>query len=155
MELMGYGENAHESFDAIASAFYGKEYVGQQTGEMLSNDTYHVYEYATMDRVKDTLWEGENGEFKSTYLGFDRAAMKGIMLEGVNRLEYWLSLSHSSDPEVYTHADNPHEGEDCYGAVFKHDFQVYREGPSIGWVLADMINKGHLPLGRYLLHCTW
>lgn len=45
--------NGPNSLDAIATEYYGQIYSGQQTGDMMSNDSYHVYDFSTEDDVED------------------------------------------------------------------------------------------------------
>lgn len=49
--MMSY--NGPNSLDAIATEYYGQIYSGQQTGDMMSNDSYHVYDFSTEDDVED------------------------------------------------------------------------------------------------------
>jgi hypothetical protein len=134
MEMMGHmGE---DSLDAIASRIYGRSYVGQQTGDMIGNDSHILY---TMDKdmVEDILYN-MNSEPKRHYLGYDSATRTAKYAEGVNWFEYWLGLKI----EPGTYGDNS-------------PTTVERAAPTPDYVLADLINRGELPYGTYLMHVWW
>ncbi|UDL16004.1 hypothetical protein QEH42_gp214 [Microbacterium phage Pumpernickel] len=152
--------NDHEagSLDELATRVYGQTYKGQQTGDMLPNDSWHVYE---MDKENVADWVHGMKE-KRHYLGLKRVPKgtgqfggdyEAIYHEGHNAFEYWLSLRH--DPVNPDNENNPQDGVDHFGQSFKYEFQVYREAPEIHYVLADLIDRGELPYGTYLLHCWW
>jgi hypothetical protein len=50
---------------------------------------------------------------------------------------------------------DPAPWEDARGHVFKYEFQVARKAPEVWDVLADLVHRGELPMGRYLIHCWW
>lgn len=148
------------SLNEIATEFYGRKYVGQQVGDggrndMFSNDS--VYEFdMTEDDPNEHFWQIDDPEASAqTYLGYDVPSGTTMYHEGHNREEYWKSMSWSDDPDKVTHPDNPGKGEDCYGAVFRYDFQVYREAPNVTYTLARLIKAGVLPYGKYLLYVSW
>lgn len=151
-------DHTEGSLDAIATRVYGKTYVGQQTGDMLSNDSHHLYD---MSKSEVDQWVADMKN-KRHYLGLKRVE-KGtgdyggnhvaVYHEGHNWFEYWLSLKH--DPDNPDNEHNPEDGEDHFGESFKHGFQVFRQAPTIHYVLADLIHRGELPYGQYLLDCSW
>jgi hypothetical protein len=51
LPMMAY--NGPNSLDAIATKFYGQIYAGQQTGDMISNDSYQVYDFSKESYVED------------------------------------------------------------------------------------------------------
>lgn len=154
-EPRGYPIAGAMILNKIATEYYGKQYVGQQVGDgmrdMLSNDSEYVFHMSEED-VAQYVYDAEE---KTTYLGYDPFTKESKYLEGVTRLEYWKSLSYSDDKDKQTHPDNPREGENCFGAVFAYDFQVYREAPPIHHVLADLIKNDILPYGTYILYVSW
>lgn len=140
----------HLSLNLIATEVYGKEYHGQQTGDMLPNDSVHRY---VMDEeaVETELWE--NGPVRH-YLGYDSMRGNTVYAEGISTFDYWQSLSHSDDPSKVT-AHSSSDLVDHRGGVYRFDFEVYRQAPEPRWVIADLIKKGHLPYGNYLLYVSW
>lgn len=50
------GQDSRPGLDEIATRIYGKKYVGQQTGDMLSNDSWHVYDFPNKDECEE--WAG-------------------------------------------------------------------------------------------------
>lgn len=137
MDMLDYSSfepDTPPSLDSIATRVYGREYQGQQTGEMLANDTIHHYdmsEKAVEQRVADQRWGDPE---RQHYLGYDRIKREGIYEKGVNEFEYWLGLDLEKA---------------------KYDFEVYRQAPEPADVLADLINRGELPYGQYLLRVSW
>jgi len=55
-------------------------------------------------------------------------------------------ILHITYPDWKTAFDS---GEYTFG------FQVYRMAPGIGAVLADLIRRGELPFGQYLIGVDW
>lgn len=149
---------SENKLNEIATSFYGREYNGQQTGDMLPNDSYHLFVMDEVNVAELTHTMKKNRH----YLGLKRVA-KGtgdwggdhvsVCHEGHNWLDYWLSLSH--DPDSPDNLDNPRDGEDHFGGSFKFDFQVYRQAPTIDYILADLITKGELPYGDYMITVSW
>lgn len=41
------------SLDAIATEYYGQSYSGQQTGDMMANDSWHIFDFSTEDDVAE------------------------------------------------------------------------------------------------------
>lgn len=158
---VGYPIAGAPSLDDLATEFYGKKYVSQQVGDgrerdMFDNDS--VYEFdMSEDDPDEHFWQMESPDewANQTYLGWDRASKDTKYHKGHNREEYWKSLSYSDNEDEVTHPGNPAEGEDVYGAVFRYDFQVYREAPQVPWTLARLIRAGILPYGKYLLYVSW
>lgn len=129
MEMMDH--MGPDSLDAIATRVYGRTYVGQQTGEMIGNDTYVRY-VMSEDQVS-YLNSLMTKEPKSTYIGYDYAKREGIYAEGVNAFEYWLALPLGDHDDI----------------------DAVRAAPEPSFVLADLISKGELPYGTYLMHVWW
>lgn len=112
---------AHEgehSLDAFASRFYGREYQGQQTGDMLPNDSHVVYEMSK-ENVEQLMY---NLEEEREYNGIDSLAK-------------WLSAPATED-----------RGE---------KLDILRAAPEPDYILADLITKGELPYGTYVLSVWW
>jgi hypothetical protein len=134
MEMMDH--MGKDSLDAIATRIYGRSYKGQQTGDMIGNDTHIVY---TMDKDRvDDLIHSMNSEPKRHYVGYNPTTWEGIYVEGVNWFEYWLGLKI----EPGTYGDNS-------------PTTVERAAPTPDHVLADLISRGELPYGTYLMHVWW
>lgn len=162
-----------DSLDAIATRVYGRKYVGQQTGDMLPNDSWHVYDIDE-EAVAEHL---ANLSEKRTYLGIRRVAagtgdfgtsVVTCYAEGVDEFEYWLSLKwdpnvetvylkpdHSNLNEAIASQQGPREWEDARDFTLKFESEVYRRAPEVHSVLADLVHRGELPYGRYLIHCWW
>lgn len=156
MELNDHA--GYDSLDALATRVYGQTYKGQQTGDMLPNDSYHVFDMDE-ERVEELM---DNMKEKRMFLGLKPVAkgtgdrggnFRATYAMGVNWFEYWLSLKY--DPATPYGASSPREWEDARDFTLKYDFQVYREAPTIDYVLADLITRGELPHGRYMIHCSW
>lgn len=43
----------------------------------------------------------------------------------------------------------------AHDAGAKYDFEIFRQAPGIGEVLADLIRRGELPYGKYLIGIDW
>lgn len=147
----------------IATEFYGRKYVAQQTGDMLPNDSFHVFEMSeedVADWTHDMEQERSNG---GHYVGLKRVARGmgdrvnndhiAVYAEGMNWFDYWLSLRH--DPDNPDNHNNPESGVSYAGQSFQLDFQVYREAPTPSYVLADLIKNKILPYGTYLVKVSW
>lgn len=116
------------SLDKIATDVYGKKYVGQQTGEMLGNDTYHLYDLSTEDEVLEWLQDPEDMGFYQNPFSNSLGDITYHTVKG------WLARDTSND---------------------KYDFDDYREGPEPHTMLATLIHEGHLPYGKYLINVSW
>jgi hypothetical protein len=167
-----YNENSKkDSLDYIATQFYGKKYVGQQTGEMMTNDSYYLYEVDD-ENIAQFEWDyhlvDDAPGPKQTYLGYHDG--KSHYADGVNRFEYWQSLRWDAEARknvIYVLPDRsnlaealasqrePAEWEDARGHVFHYDFQVYRQAPEPRYVLYDLARNGVIPKGTYLLSVSW
>lgn len=168
-----YGTDTRPSLDAIATEFYGRKYVGQQTGDMMSNDSWHVFEMFE-DEVEQWNADMEHARKRGHYLGLQRVEKgKGdnggqfihhYTEPGVSWFDYWKALKF--EPSVYLLPDrsnmaevladrDPEEWEDARGHVFKFESSVYRKAPTPHYVLADLIKNKILPYGRYLVNVTW
>lgn len=161
--------------DRIATEYYGRTYVGQQTGDMLPNDSYHHYE---MDKDSVEMWLSDlSGDPKRLFLGLEPVAQGtgehggdfvSRYAEGVDWFEYWAALTFDPEKEsirllpdgsnlaeANESQQTPREWEDARGFVFKHECQVYRMAPTPQYVLADLISNGVLPYGDYLVKVSW
>lgn len=115
---------AHEgpvSLDAIATAFYGKTYCGQQTGEMISNDSHEVYNFTTDEDVQRYREEGEE------------------------QIQAWLELKIGDPNPSFWYEGQP----------ITNETEIERAAPSPSVVMADLIRKGQLPMGKYLVRVWW
>lgn len=119
------------SLDSIATRVYGRRYVGQQTGRMLDNDSVHHYDMSE-DEVEQLVFDMEQ-EPKRHYIRYDPHTKEGVYAEGVNWFEYWLGLDEAE-----------HSSKDIDHAA-----------PEPHYVLADLIKRGELPYGQYLLRVSW
>lgn len=123
-----HGEQGAPSLDVIATEHYGRKYFAQQTGDMLANDSWtHIV--LDQEMVAQYLFDG------MTVIKGEHLSDKPTYLAGRKGIENWLAL-----PEAES---------------FGEQLRVDRAGPTPELVLADMIDKGLLPHGNYLLHCWW
>lgn len=113
------------SLDQMVTEVYGRKYVGQQTGDYLSNDSYHIYDMSNW-QVEEWLYVPENEEPFNDY-GTDRHYY------GRAGFEMWL-------------ADQ---------TEYEYDFKHYRQAPVPETALAMLIEDGHLPKGVYLVEVSW
>lgn len=115
---------AHEgpmSLDAIATEVYGKTYCGQQTGEMIGNDSHMTYDFSTKESLD---WYVSRAE---------------------NEIQVWLDLKIGDrNPGYYER-----------GEIITSDTEIERAAPAPSYILADLILKGHLPMGKYLMSVWW
>jgi hypothetical protein len=139
------------SLNAIATEHYGKQYVAQQTGDMLPNDSIHEFDMSEEMVHGEYSYELQDTRF---YLGTNPSTRKPVFHEGHTQLDYWLSMSWSKDRTEVTH-EHVYDWEDYYGAVFAYDFQAYRQAPGPQYILSDLILKEILPYGKYLLYVSW
>lgn len=144
------------SLDALATRVYGRKYRGQQTGDMLPNDSYHIYEMNEED-VADYMHDLEQQTLnEGHYLGgrYEGKEWKNFHAKGVNWIDYWLSLDIAPGDSVLS-GYHPHsDTEDLRGKQVSQ-LTAERAAPTIHYILADLITRGELPYGRYLLHCWW
>lgn len=124
-----------DSLDMIIRRKYDRRaYEGQQTGEMLPNDSYHLWDFSTEDdveeRVLNTYGRDESGSFVSMDL-----------------IQNWLDA-----PEpVY-----PLRTPVYWGEAYQYYLNYVRDlSPEPDLLLADLIRRGEMPYGRYLIHCWW
>lgn len=150
MEMSRY--NGDDSLDAIATDHYGMNYQGQQTGEMMSNYSWHRYEFPSEPEVLERLehWSEkmlEPSEFRKTWTQ---------LLEEYNGYppEFCHPISYPEDRE--------HSGGWGWIKLWKEfvakngdDYESERFAPEPDVILADLIYKGILPYGNYLLHVYW
>lgn len=113
-----FSHEGERSLDAIATRFYGREYVGQQTGDMLPNDSHVVYKM-NRENVKQLMY---NLEEEREYNGIDSLAK-------------WLSAPATEDR--------------------REKLDILRAAPEPDYILADLITKGELPYGTYVLSVWW
>ena len=159
----GYPLDDVLSLDKIATEHYGRTYEGQQTGDMMRNDTVHGYnmhEHTVANLMYDM-------ELKRTYLGRNPYTNEPGFALGVNWFDYWLALESTdrvktdwSDPASAYLANlrmmsEPKPWEDARGHIYDHDTVIVRAAPTPDYVLADLITKGVLPYGKYLLYVGW
>ena len=129
MDHRPYQNPAFPSLDQMVTETYGRLYKGQQTGDMLSNDSYHLYDM--------TGWQLEE------------------WLYGVDEDEpfYDPPQPYGGDRTYYGRAGfNMWLADD---KEYKYDFQHYRQAPVPQVALAMLIEDGHLPSGRYLVRVSW
>ena len=114
------------TLDGIISDALGVTYKGQQTGDMLSNDTDHTIEMITDEDIAEYLYVDPNrpGPYVNAYepsdiMYFDFAS--------------WIAAK-----------DN-----------FERDFQHERAAPSWQCALAWCIDKELLPRGKYVVRVSW
>lgn len=120
-----FSHHGPTSLDAIATEYYGKQYKGQQTGDMLSNDTWQVYDMSTEDKCLDYDIE-----------------------ECYKPLQRWLDMKIG---DVIEDTDSwPYREK-----TVKYDFDIYREAPLPAYVLADLVRNHKLPYGKYLVQVMW
>ncbi len=147
------------SLDEIATRVYGRKYRGQQTGDMLPNDSWHYYDM-TKDEVEQWCYdmEQERVDGKGHYLGSKKVPTTGewksFYVEGMNWFDYWLSLDISPGDSVLSGYHSSDDTEDLRGKTIS-ELTSIRTAPTIHYVLADLIKRGELPYGHYMLHCWW
>ena len=144
----------------IATEFYGRTYKAQQTGDMLSNDSYHVYDMSP-DEVDQWNYDMEEiGE--GHFLGLKRVPAGtgdrvhndhvAVYAPGVNWFGYWLAIDIATDSMgVYPSG----ETTDLREFEGVSDMAAWRAAPTPWYVLADLIKNGVLPHGTYLMEVSW
>ena len=127
IDFREYHPDREPTLDGMVSDVYGRKYVGQQTGDMLPNDTTHRYSM-TPEQVEEFLYgvDPEKPYYDPPRYG-DRTYF------GRAGFEIWLA----DDKE------------------YKYDFEHYRQAPGPETALAMLIEDGHLPYGEYLVIVTW
>lgn len=120
-----FAHEGEKSLDALATKFYGKTYCGQQTGEMIANDSYMVYDMRTEGDVEDYHPE-----------------------DCYKPLSRWLSMKIGDTVED---TDRWPYGQ----KTITYESQIEREAPLPSYVLADLIRNGVLPYGKYLVRVWW
>lgn len=125
-----------DSLDAIATRVYGREYKGQQTGDMIYNDSHVVYDMSA--EAVEELNSEMSSEPKRHYLDYDPITEEHKYAEGVNWFEYWLGLEEKEIFPGYTDMTD-----------------IIRAAPTPNHVLADLIKRGELPYGTYVMSVWW
>ena len=123
---MGMMDHDEVSLDRMIEETYGRKYQGQQTGEMISNDTHIIYEMNEFD-VEEALYTDDEDEPYSDPKYGDR------QYYGEAVFKMWLA----DDKE------------------YKYDLEHIRQAPTPDVALAMLIKDGHLPYGTYLIHVWW
>lgn len=113
-----FAHDGEHSLDAITTRFYGREYVGQQTGDMLPNDSHVVYKM-NRENVEQLMY---NLEEEREY-------------NGIDSLTKWQSAPDTQDR--------------------REKLDILRAAPEPDYILADLITKGELPYGTYVLRVWW
>ncbi|PUB32536.1 hypothetical protein C8K30_1011062 [Promicromonospora sp. AC04] len=150
-------DNGSIPIETIAERVYGKPYSSlrgcQRDQESLPNDSVKLYELESDDHYEQALHDFDRTE---VYLGYDRLRQESVTRTGMTQLDYWLSISVSTDPtKVTVQADAP-ETTDLAGAVFPDRFDAdLAFTPSLEGILADLIRRGELPRGRYIFRHWW
>lgn len=123
-----HGEHGAPSLDVIATEHYGREYCAQQTGDKLSDGSWTEYPMDKYD-VEQALFDG------LTIVKGEHYNDKPTYLSGREGIENWLAMDRSEE----------------HGAQLK----AVRAAPTPTIILADLIDKGLLPHGTYLMYCYW
>lgn len=143
MELFDHG--GPESLDAIATRVYGRKYSGSRSmGDFApGNDSW-----LTFDMTEDG-WAYKEGieEFDSPTTRIYDEKTREFLTYKTSPLNYWLGLT-KEPPSYYSEerkaAWDPGE-----------DREIQEQAPDLSWVLADLIRRGELPHGHYLLRHWW
>lgn len=132
-----------DSLDKIIREKYDRRlYVGQQTGEMIGNDTYLVWDFSDEDDVLEQVNEtyGPDGSGNWVHRDFIRE---------------WLDK-----PEPVVHTGYVHDTPETWKGGYWAEADTYamdymRDAPEPNLLLAELIRRGEMPYGRYLIHCWW
>lgn len=123
-----HGDGGAPSLDVIVQEHYGREYNVQQTGEKLSNGSWTHY-LMDEEMVQQYLFDG------ITVIKGEHHWLPHTYLMGREGIEHWLAMDRSDD--------------------FSAKLAAVRQAPTPEIILADLIDKGLLPHGAYILHCWW
>lgn len=142
----------------IAERVYGKYLNGldalaeDQDGDALENGALVEY---TMSN--DFIYERALEDFDREQVALGRDSnYREIIKTGMTRLDYWLSISWSDDPEKVTVPDDSTGVTDYEGAVFSQRYLADRVcTPGLEGVIADLIRRGEIPRGDYLFSNEW
>jgi hypothetical protein len=115
-------------FDKIVTQVYNRPYCGQQTGDMYSNDSYAAFDYSEMHLASYAL---------SMFGRFNEESQKWAEIDPIQE---WL--------------DKPVPDESTFEGKMELTDYV-RSAPRVGVVLADLVKRGELPLGKYILEVSW
>lgn len=124
-----------KSLDAIATEHFGRQYIGQQTGEIIANGSHFIWDLSSDAMLAEVMWDDA--------------------LE--SKLQNWLSLEMGGPRTSVDYRFS--DGE--WGPVVEekgtveYDFHIYREAPEPEWMLAKLILEGVLPYGVYLVRVEW
>lgn len=129
-----------DSLDMIIRRVYDRRsYQGQQVGDMLPNDSYHEWDLSTEEDVEECL------------LGYDESGQ--YVLGGA--VQRWLNLPQPVYAET-PYGDTPTWKGGYWGEGHQYYLDYIRDlAPNPKTLLADLIRRGEMPYGRYLIHCWW
>lgn len=147
-----YQEDCLPSLDSISTRVYGCRYVGQQTGDYLPNDSHHLYDMSDPDENEEGMdpWTHEEVESnKASYAAMkaDSRARNGYDSPYLEKVYIPESPEYSGGRGMIKYWQELPEG--------KYDFEKYRQAPEPQTILSDLISRGELPLGRYLIRVSW
>lgn len=117
------------SLDGIVSEAVGAKYVGQQTGEMISNDTDLTVDMSSDDDIEEAMDSYGEGPYIDPRSG-DRTYFN---------FESWLEALKT----------DPYFTQDTYG------YKAERAAPDWNYALAWCVKNDLLPRGKYVLQVSW
>lgn len=82
LDTSHYNPNPPISLDGIATQVYGRKYVGQQTGDMIGNDTFHFYDLERTYDVQEEILDRRNWYAPEMWMGISQCILT---------LESWLA----------------------------------------------------------------
>jgi len=140
------------SLDSIATRVYGCTYMGQQTGDKIGNDTHILYDMSDTNENLDTLdhWtedQVEDGKISYAKLKADVLARDGHIPNWLAETYIPASVEYSGGLGMIKYWQELPEGT--------YDFEKYRQAPEPRVILADLIRRGELPAGIYLIKVSW
>lgn len=155
MDMLDYSSHrpdALPSLDSIASRVYGCPYHGQQTGDKLPNDSVHLFDMSDTEENMENLdhWTAEQVERnKEDYakIKADVLARDGYLPSSLQETYIPESVEYSGGLGMIKYWQELPDG--------RNDFEKYRQAPEPRVILADLIRRGELPAGVYLLTVMW
>lgn len=155
MDMLDYSSHrpgTPPSLDSIASRVYGCPYHGQQTGDMLPNDSVHLYDMSDPDENMEYLdhWDEdlvESNKVSYAKIKADVLARDGYLPSSLQDTHIPESVEYSGGLGMIKYWQELPEG--------RYDFVKYRQAPEPRIILADLIRRGELPAGVYLLTVMW